>query len=98
MDKKDYDTMDNPLKKACADPERYYGEMMAIIDAGEVIPYTNYFAFTTTPVIELIQKAPEADKVRLATYLFKNNHNDLEVQNITELPIAQVKAIGKAQV
>ncbi|WP_195267828.1 hypothetical protein [Eubacterium sp. 1001713B170207_170306_E7] len=95
MDKKDYECVDRPMKKACIDPERYFGEMMEIIRAGEVIPYPSYAAFTTTPVIELIQSASEEDKVCIARYLFENSHNELEVNNITELPMARIKEIKK---
>ncbi len=96
MDKKDYEHVDKPMKKACIDPDHYYGEMMAIIRAGEVIPYPAYAAFTTTPVIERIQRASEDDKICIAQYLFKNSHNELEVNNITELPMAMIKEIKKA--
>lgn len=96
MDKKDYERVDKPMKKAYIDPDRYYGEMMAIIRAGEVIPYPAYAAFTTTPVIERIQRASEDDKICIAQYLFKNSHNELEVNNITALPMAMIKEIKKA--
>ena len=96
MDKKDYERVDKPMKKACIDPDRYYGEMMAIIRAGEVIPYPAYAAFTTTRVIERIQRASEDDKICIAQYLFKNSHNELEVNNITALPMAMIKEIKKA--
>lgn len=95
MDKKEYDRVENPLKKACVDPERYYNEMMAIIRSNEIISYPAYVAFTTTPVIELIQKTSQEDKVDIAGYLFKNTHSDLEVRNITELPMEKVLEIKK---
>ncbi|MEF9919261.1 MAG: hypothetical protein RR790_08375, partial [Eubacterium sp.] len=74
-------------------PKRYYDEMMAIIRSGKVIPYESYAAFITTPVIEYIQKASNEDKCCLGAYLFRHNHNELEVHNITELSIPQIKKI-----
>lgn len=79
--------------KAHIDPDRYYKEVVDRIEKKENIPFDEIFYFLLNPVIEKIEKAPMEEKLMLSRYFLSRDHTDLEVHNMTLLPLETIRKL-----